>query len=174
VFSIREATVSDCKTIGDLLVRSARFAYADIGSPEYLAALDPNERASEYEQLLPSQRDGHYTVFLACDGDLPLGFAELELNEAEAPRIVGVLQRMFFVPESLGRGLSTVLHDRVVEEFTQWGCSEAALTYIRGNDRARSFYLKNGWIETGEVHPFDDHGRTLYDVVMRRPFPSII
>jgi GNAT superfamily N-acetyltransferase len=174
VFSTRQATVADSKTIGDLLVRSARFAYAEIGSPEYLEALDPNARADEYEQLLPYQPDGHYAVFLACDDDVPVGFAELELDETVAPRIVGVLQRMFFVPESLGRGLGLVLHDRVIEEFTRWGCSEAVLTFIRGNDRARSFYLKNGWIETGEVRPFDDHGRMLHDIVMHKSIATLL
>jgi GNAT superfamily N-acetyltransferase len=171
VFNTRPATVADSKVIGDLLVRSARFAYAEIASPEYLAALNPDVKAAEYEQLLRSQRDGHFAIFVAQDDDVPLGFAEIELTETEAPRRVGELRRMYFVPESFGRGLGPLLHDTVVAEFVRWDCSEAVLTYVRGNDRARSFYLKSGWTETGEVRPFNDHGRTLTDIVMRRPIP---
>jgi GNAT superfamily N-acetyltransferase len=50
---------------------------------------------------------------------------------------------MFFVPKSLRRGLGPVLRETVIAEFVRWGCSEAVLTYVRGNDRARSFYLKS-------------------------------
>ncbi len=171
MFNTRPTTVADSKVIGDLLVRSARFAYALIASPEYLDALDAEVKAAEYEQLLRSQRDGHFAIFVAQDDDVPLGFAEIEVIETEAPRTVGELRRMYFVPESFGRGLGPLLHDTVIAEFARWGCSEVVLTYVRGNDRARSFYLKSGWTETGEVRPFDDHGRMLFDVVMRRPVP---
>jgi GNAT superfamily N-acetyltransferase len=171
VFNVRCATVSDSKVIGDLLVRSARFAYAEIASPEYLASLDPELKAREYEQILSVQREGHHAVFVAEENDVPLGFAEIELTEAEATYRVGELRRMYFVPESLGRGLGPVLHGAVIAELARWGCSEAMLTYVRGNHRAKSFYLKSGWTETGEVRPFDDHGRELFDIVMRRPVP---
>ncbi len=155
--------------IGDLLVRSATFAYAEIASPEYLAGLDPAAKAEEYEQLLPLQKDGQYSVILALENNLPLGFAEIELIDDAAAKRIGVLKRMFFVPESLGRGLGPVLHQSVIERLVQWGCSEAELTFVKGNERARSFYLKQEWTETGEIRPFDDHGRTLHDIVMRRP-----
>ena len=128
-------------------------------------------KAAEYEQLLRSQRDGLFAIFMAQDDDVPLGFAEIELMETEAPRRVGELRRMYFVPESFGRGLGSLLHQTVIAEFVRWVCSEAVLTYVRGNDRARSFYLKSGWTETGEVRPFNDHGRTLSDIVMRKPIP---
>ncbi len=171
VFTTRQASISDALVIGDLLVRSAKFAYAEIASPEYLAALDATARASEYEGLLPQQRDGHYAVILALENDLPLGFAEIELAKDQKTGTIGVLQRMFFVPESLGRGLGPVLHGAVIETLARWGCSEVELTFVKGNDRAWTFYRKQGWTETGEIRPFDDHGRTLYDVVMRRPVP---
>lgn len=172
VFNVRQATVSDYKAIGDLVVRSAGFAYAEIASPEYLAALNPDVKAAEYEQLLRSQRDGLFAILMAQDDDVPLGIAEIELTETEAPHRVGGLRRMYFVPEAFGRGLGPLLHETVIAEFIRWGCSEAVLTYVRGNGRARSFYLKSGWTETGEVRTFDDHGRTLHDIVMRRPIPE--
>lgn len=171
VFATRQASISDAPVIGDLLVRSAQFAYAQIASPEYLAALDPAEKAAEYERLLSLQNDGHYAVILALDDNIPLGFAEIEMTQDEVARRIGVLQRMFFVPESLGRGLGPVLHHAVIETLAQWGCSEAELTFVKGNERARSFYRKQGWTETGQIRPFDDHGGALYDIVMRRTVP---
>lgn len=110
-------SISDALIVGDLFVRSARVAYAETASPEYLAALDPAARAHEYERLLPLQRDRHYAVILALEHDLPLGFAQMEMAEDKStgPGPIGVLQRMFFVPESLGRGLGPVLHGAVIE-----------------------------------------------------------
>lgn len=176
MFRIRQALISDAHVIGDLLVRSARFAYAEIASPEYLASLDPAVKAGEYERLLPTQSAGRLAVFLAYDDTTPLGFAEIELKNTELPEHaasdrVGLLQRMFFVPESFGRGLGPVLHETVIEEFARWECSSAELTYVQANNRARAFYLKHQWSETGEIRPFDDHGRTLHDIVMRRSIP---
>jgi GNAT superfamily N-acetyltransferase len=172
MFKIRMATVGDANILGELLVRSARFAYAEIASPEYLAALDVNVRATEYEARLGAQHDGHHAIFVAQDDDVALGFAELDMDRTETIKSLGVLQQMFFVPESFGRGLGPLLHEAVIEEFSRWGCAEAELSYVRGNDRARSFYVKNGWTETGELRPFNDHGRALFDIVMRRPIPS--
>lgn len=175
MFRIRQALISDAHVIGDLLVRSARFAYAEIASPEYLASLDPAVKAEEYERLLPTQ-SARLAVFVAHEDNVPLGFAEIELKHTELPEQagsdrLGLLQRMFFVPESFGRGLGPILHETVIQEFARWECSSAELTYVQGNNRARAFYLKHGWCETGEIRPFDDHGRTLNDIVMRRPIP---
>jgi GNAT superfamily N-acetyltransferase len=120
VFKTRRTSISDTRVIGDLLVRSALFAYAEIVSPEYLSALNPAAKAHEYEALLLQQRDGHYAVILALEDNLPLGFAEIEMRQDENTGPIGVLQRMFVVPESLGRGLGPVLHHAVIETLAQW------------------------------------------------------
>lgn len=173
MITTRRALVSDANVIGDILVRSATVAYAHIASPEYIAGLDSVARAGEYERLLSVPRDDVYGVFLAEDETVPVGFAEIECRSSDASdaeQRIGLLHRMFFIPESTARGLGPILHAMVISEFVRWACVAAELTYVRGNDRARSFYLKHGWTETGETRPFDDHGRSLVDVVMSRPF----
>jgi hypothetical protein len=52
--------------------------------------------------------------------------------------------------------------------FAYAGITHARLTFVRGNARAEAFYLRNGWVSSGELIAFNDHGRELIDVVMRR------
>jgi GNAT superfamily N-acetyltransferase len=170
MFSVKTATVDHAEMLGDILVRSARFAYADIGSPEYLESLDPVAEANRFANKLKNPMSNH-RILIAEEDHNALGFAEIEKSTIDAPGPnCGLLHLMFFVPESLGRGLGPVLHDAVLETFREWGCTHARLTFVRGNARAEAFYLRNGWMSSGELIAFNDHGRTLTDVVMRRSF----
>jgi GNAT superfamily N-acetyltransferase len=164
MFCVRTATTDDARILGDLEVRSARFAYENIGSPEYLASLQPETKAIELEQKLTNPPSDKHRILIAEESESAKGFAEIEKVHNEC----GLLHKMYFVPESLGRGLGTVLHDVIIEQFQAWGCTHARLTFVQGNARAEAFYLRNGWTPSGELIPFDDHGRTLIDVVLRR------
>jgi GNAT superfamily N-acetyltransferase len=166
MFTVRTATISDAQTLGDVFVRSARFAYAETGSPQYLASLDPAQQSERYETLIPQQKHGHYRILIAEDNAVPTGLAELERSPNDPNW--GLLQRLFFVPESLGKGLGPIVHAAVIDELRAWGCTHARLTYVQGTTRARPFYIKHGWQETGEEIPFDDHGNVLFDIVMTR------
>ncbi len=168
---VRRAEVGDADAIASVFCRSARSAYASLGSPEYLASLDdPTSRATEYARLLAGQRDRWYAVLVAATGKdavaAPVvGFVEIELDDADSS---GVMSRLFVGPEHQSTGIGTLLHDRALDELRAWGCRTARLTVIEGNDRAAAFYRSHGWIPTGERTPFDDHGRTLVDVTIAR------
>jgi GNAT superfamily N-acetyltransferase len=165
MFRVRMATIDDADLLGDLEARSARFAYANIGSPEYVASLQPETKAIEFEKKLINPPSDKYQIFIAEEGEMAQGFAEIEKTQSEN---CGHLHKMYFVPESLGRGLGPVLHEAVIEQFQLWRCASARLTFVQGNNRAEAFYLRNGWVPTGELIPFDDHGRNLVDVAMTR------
>jgi hypothetical protein len=48
------------------------------------------------------------------------------------------------------------LHDRLFAEFAQWGRGTAVLWVLDGNERALSFYRRNGWVH--------DASRTSHEV----------
>jgi GNAT superfamily N-acetyltransferase len=169
MFRVRDATVDDAKLIGVLLVESARYAYRNIGSPEYLASLQSDIKALEFARKLTNPPSAKYRILIAEDNEMAQGFAEIEqADDGEYGPNCGLLHQMYFVPESLGRGLGHVLHEAIIEQFQAWGCTKARLTFVQGNNRAESFYLRNGWVASGELTPLDDHGRSLVDVVMYR------
>jgi GNAT superfamily N-acetyltransferase len=163
MFRLRTATTNHADLLGELEARSARFAYQDIGSSEYLASLQPDSQAIEFDRRLKSPPTNNFRIFIAEEDETAHGFAEIEQGDDDC----GLLHKMYFVPEALGRGLGPVLHEAVIQQFKAWGCTDARLTFVQGNIRAEAFYLRNGWAPSGELIPFDDHGRTLVDVVLR-------
>jgi GNAT superfamily N-acetyltransferase len=166
---VRDATIDDAILLGELLVKSARYAYRSIGSPEYLASLQSDIKAREFAGKLTNPPSAKHRILIAEDNEIAQGFAEIEqADKGENGPNCGLLHQMYFVPESLGRGLGPLLHDAIIDQFQAWGCTQARLTFVQGNNRAESFYLRNGWVASGELIPLDDHGRNLVDVVMHR------
>jgi ribosomal protein S18 acetylase RimI-like enzyme len=59
------------------------------------------------------------------------------------------LHGIHVLPARHGSGAGQALHDRLVEDFATWGCSAAQLWVLEGNERAQSFYRRNGWALDG-------------------------
>jgi GNAT superfamily N-acetyltransferase len=71
----------------------------------------------------------------------------------------GVLQTLYVLPESWGRGIGARLHDVALDRLRAAGVREARLWTLAENHRARPFYERRGWILTGRtrVVPFPPH-----------------
>lgn len=80
----------------------------------------------------------------------------------------GVLQTLYVLPGSWGRGIGSALHDHALERLRAAGVREARVWTLRENGRARAFYEHRGWILTGRtrVVPFPPHP---LDVEYSRP-----
>ncbi len=52
---------------------------------------------------------------------------------------------MHVLAQQHGGGIGQALLDRLVEEFRSWGCCNAHLCVVAGNERAQAFYRRNGW-----------------------------
>jgi GNAT superfamily N-acetyltransferase len=71
----------------------------------------------------------------------------------------GVLQTLYVMPESWGRGIGSTLHDLALDRLFERDDREARLWTLAENHRARTFYENRGWRLTGRtrVVPFPPH-----------------
>ena len=71
----------------------------------------------------------------------------------------GVLRTLYVLPGLQGSGIGSTLHDHALERLRALGCGEAKLWTLEGNESARRFYERRGWILNGETRevPFPPH-----------------
>jgi GNAT superfamily N-acetyltransferase len=101
-------------------------------------------------------------AFLAEDGGDVIGVLTVGDDE---------LYAIYVHPARWGTGVGQALLDRAHEALAQT-CSEASLTCLVGNDRARRFYERNGWVAGEPVVEAHFDGEPTEVVRYRRSFSS--
>jgi ribosomal protein S18 acetylase RimI-like enzyme len=97
-----------------------------------------------------SAESGAQAMFLAFDGDAPVGIAGTYLDDDDGRRNVIA---MWVDPQQRGAGIGRALLDAVVEFVRAQGASELVLGVTDGNDAARRLYESYGFAENGESYP---------------------
>ncbi|QGH70836.1 GNAT family N-acetyltransferase [Pseudactinotalea sp. HY158] len=149
VVTIRFANVEDAERIARVHIAAWRAAYTGIMSDQQLAGLD-------HELLM---RRWHH--------DLATGFADGAVLVAQSPQgtICGVasggsprdevesgtleLWMLNCHPSSWGRGVGTMLLAELERQLADRGALDAYLWVAARNSRARHFYAREGWCDTG-------------------------
>jgi GNAT superfamily N-acetyltransferase len=142
---IRPATAADADAIAALLVTTWRAAYRGIVPDEFLARLDPAERAARWRELIPDT-----TVLVAEeDGELA-GVAALAIpaRELDEPGI-GEIAVLYVHPSHWRRGIGRALVDAAGAELRDGGCDEAVLWVFEANASGRGFYAALGFSPDG-------------------------
>jgi GNAT superfamily N-acetyltransferase len=141
---VRGAVPADAQGIGDIHTESWRVAYEGLFSTHQLAA------AVEVRRLM----------WVGLVGDSALGGTLLVAEElGEVIRFIhygtasendhlGEVYGFYVHPSSWGTGIALVLMDRVTTSLAE-SFSQAILWTHLDAGRARRFYEKTGWIETG-------------------------
>ncbi|MEU4519650.1 GNAT family N-acetyltransferase [Amycolatopsis sp. NPDC024027] len=150
--------MADAPAIGEIHVRSWQAAYAGLIPEDFLARLSASSRAASWARRIG---EGSGQVLVIEDDGVIAGFA------AFGP---GRLYALYLLPEFWGRGLGRTLHDRVVEEFSG---DSAVLWVLATNERAKAFYLRQGWVDDGarQTETIDDGRVTLEEMRFRRRLP---
>lgn len=162
---IRAATLDDAMAIAGVHVASWRQAYAGLIDEEYLAQLDVGSRAAWWQQVLD---DNHSTqVWVAEDDGEVVGFASLgpSLDE-DAARETMQVYTLYLDPAAWGRGAARSLIRTVIEAVPSG--APVTLWVAAGNDRARHFYRRNGFVDDGVDRIEDFGGDRVREVRYRR------
>lgn len=88
--------------------------------------------------------DPSATVLIDEEANEPIGYAAYG---------DGWLRHLGVLPEHWGSGRGRTLHDEVVSRSTVGGVPAAYLWVLVDNHRARAFYNRLGWRETGQREP---------------------
>jgi ribosomal protein S18 acetylase RimI-like enzyme len=181
---LREARRGDELRVAELHVRSWQEAYGGLMPAEFLAALEPRDRAGRYRF---EAGEGPTTV-LAVDlgeagaeggdggdpsltnnrevrsgsppspGEALVGFVTFGGSRDEDARGLGEVYALYVDPDSHRGGVGRMLIAEARRRLAADGFPEAILWVLQGNDRARSFYEREGWSPDGttrEENPYD-------------------
>ncbi len=176
---LREAQSGDEMAVAEVHVRSWQEAYKEIMPAEFLAALDPGERAGRYEF-----GDGGPTTVVAVEvgeagdagdpsltnsgdvrsgspassGERITGFVTFGASRDEDAEGLAEIYALYVDPGSyrggLGRGLMAAARGRLLEA----GFSGAVLWVLQGNERAIGFYEGEGWRPDGATRMEQPYG----------------
>jgi ribosomal protein S18 acetylase RimI-like enzyme len=160
---IRAMTNNDLAAVSRLLGGSWRRTYSPIMGEEHTARLSDEKHAPD--RLAAELMDDDKMSFVAerDDGSIA-GYAMAAMDEKGDV----MLDRLHIEPQEFGTGLAVDLLHAVLAAHA--GIPSIALEVIEGNDRAISFYRKNGF-ETVEWRPAAHGVGGHASLIMRRLLP---
>lgn len=130
-------------------------AYAHILPQRFLDKLTPERWLS----VLRADPDSSLGLF---EGERIIGTAMLSI-----PR--GEIVSLYLLPEFIGKGLGKQLLASAVDALAANGCEQAALWVMCVNTHAISFYLRAGFLPTGQVMEENYGGEAIELMEMSKP-----
>ena len=163
MLEIRTATASDHAAVGRVHALSRNAAYGGLLPAEALARVTPERQEAVWRERLADAPERSALLLATQDGEV-VGF-----TQGEARGEVGHLNAIHLLPERRGTGAGQALHDALMGRFAAWGCDSATLYVVHGNERAQSFYRRNGWTHDGTVSSHEVGGVDVPVLLYRRP-----
>lgn len=143
-YEIRPADVTDAPSLGRAHVRIWQEAYAGLMDADYLAGLDPRARGERWatiiEQMPPAQRTR--VAVHRASGEV-VGFVTVDTARDDDPATPTELWAINVLADHHGTGVAQALLDAAL------GDDDAYLWVVEGNERAQSFYRRNGFAVDG-------------------------
>jgi GNAT superfamily N-acetyltransferase len=147
---VRDARADDLAAIADVHAAAWRVAYRDLFEADFLAGLLDRTRA-KWTKVLDQPEFDDQTLLVAEQGPRIAAFAHLVPTARE--REVEI--RAFYAhPSAWGSGVAHTLIDGVWDAVS--GVADhASFWTLSGFNRARRFYLRCGFTETGNTREVD-------------------
>ncbi len=170
---VREARHGDELAVARLHVRSWQEAYEGLMPAEFLAALDPRERAARY--AFGAGPDAPVTLLALAGGDdgaeTIAGFATFGASRDEDARGLGEVHALYVDPDRVRGGVGRLLMAEVRGRLREAGFPAAILWVLRGNQRAAAFYEREGWSRDGATRVEQPYGIVSTVERFRRALP---
>lgn len=156
MLELRRAGPDDARAIATVHVRSWKSAFPGLLPQDYLDALEPEDRLSQWQEALASP--GRWPVVLVAEEHARVvGFvAVAPSRDPDAdPNLVGEVQTIYLGPEAWGEGRGSMLLEAGLSELAGAGFQRATLWVLHSNARARHFYERRGWSADGATKEHD-------------------
>jgi PhnO protein len=136
---IRAVTTSDISQVYQLILQLQKFAGVEV-TPE-------GAFRRKFKEVLESP---YFQIFVAEDSGVIQGTLSIWLREnLFHGGQVALIDELIIGEESRGRGIGSQLVDHAVAYCADLGCEEVEVSTEMGNQSARNFYQKHGFIEQG-------------------------
>ncbi len=167
---LRDAVPGDEAAVAELHVASWRDAYRELMPAEFLAALDPADRARRYTFDAPG-RNAPATVLAVDSVDAIWGFATVGPSRDADTEGLGELYALYVDPPRLGTGTGRLLVADARARLAARGHPTAILWVLIGNVAAQRFYERDGWRRDGGERVEKPYGIVSTVVRYQRPLP---
>jgi ribosomal protein S18 acetylase RimI-like enzyme len=111
----------------------------------------PDEVLEQWEHWLGADWDAGRRAFVAEEGIDAVGVVLAGPDPAEPTS--GHVARLYVRPDRWGARIGSALYAQAIAHLTESGFPEATLWVLEHNLRARRWYERLGWHETGERKP---------------------
>jgi ribosomal protein S18 acetylase RimI-like enzyme len=166
--SIRRAIREDAAAIAHVQVASWRSTYAGLVPESYLAALDPEERARQWDLLIEAGKD---VFFVAEDESGVFGFISGGPIRETVGDFDAELHTIYLLRDRQGSGIGRSLVETLVRDLLAAGFRSMVVWVLPQNPAVR-FYERLGAIEIARKK-VDIGGALLEDRVMGWPDLSL-
>lgn len=141
---IRKVNSSDSREeISNVYEQSWKFAYKGIISQDYLDSVPSDQWCGALDNF-----DRYNLIML--DGDKIIGTSSYCKSRFEDYKDWGEIISIYFLPEYMGKGYGRCLLEQAVEALKAMGFKRIFLWVLEDNHRARHFYEKYGFENSGE------------------------
>ena len=150
--TVRKALVSDAEVYGRVVVTAWRAAYKGIVPDEYLAAMDPANRAKRLVQTLNETEvlPESPSYVAEINGEI-IGILHFDKYSEDTSGDTGEVGAIYLLPEFWGKGYGRQMMDFAIEDFRRRGYKAAVVWVFEENAQARTFYEKAGFRLTGQT-----------------------
>ena len=148
---VRPALREDAERVAEIHVDAWRIGYQGILPDEAVHALSVESRLPWWTNVLDVGVDGFRVVVVEDSRGTVQGFGSTCPSDDD-PAHVGEVAQIYLDPGSWGSGLADPLMDELEGDLRRRGYTVAELHVARGNSRARRFYDRRGWRDTGVEH----------------------
>jgi L-amino acid N-acyltransferase YncA len=148
---VREARAEDAVSIGEVHAEAWRVAYRDLFESKFLAAQVEVRRRQWADMLADLQPHG--TVLLAERGHRVVAFSHF--GPAEEGDGKGEIFACYARPSAWASGVASTLLQRVQEALAEARFRDIRAWTLSGANRARHFYRKEGFRESGRRREWD-------------------
>jgi RimJ/RimL family protein N-acetyltransferase len=156
---LREATESDAASIGDVHADAWQVAYRDLFEQHWLGRFVAKRRA-QWESRLLAPDFARTTLLLAVRNDKVAAFSYFGPHglAAEPPAVVPLgrshasdaeIYGFYAHPTVWGTGVAATLMDGTLDRLAEAGYRRVRLWTLSGANRARRFYSRSGFEESG-------------------------
>ncbi|GAB3585932.1 GNAT family N-acetyltransferase [Calidifontibacter terrae] len=143
-YEIRRPRPEDAPSLGRAHVRIWQEAYAGLMDADYLADLDPKQREARWDTIIATMPAGRRTLIaIERESGEAVGFITVDVARDEDPATPLELWAINLLAAHHGTGLAQALVDQAL------GDDDAYLWVVEGNERAQSFYRRNGFALDG-------------------------
>ncbi len=155
---IRKIDKSDSREeISNVYEQSWKYAYKDIIPQEFLDSIPSGQWCGAVDK--PDMN-----TFVMIDGDRIIGTSCFCKSRFEAYGDWGEIVSIYLLPEYMGRGYGRDLFRAAVDELKIMGFKSLFLWVLEENHRARRFYEKHGFKNSGERLENNIGGKILYEL----------